>query len=116
VSKSRAKGTAWETRIVDYLRANGAPQVERRALGGNQDRGDIAGVPGLVVECKSAARLELSAWLTEAEAERANDGADLAVVWAKRRGKASPADAYVVMTGAALVHLLCEAGYIQEAL
>ena len=115
MSRSRAKGTAWETAIVGYLRANGAPHAERRALGGTNDRGDLAGVPGLVIEAKSAARFELAIWLDEAEVERRNDRAALAVVWAKRRGKASPGDAYVVMTGAALVHLLAEAGYIKPS-
>jgi hypothetical protein len=115
MSRSRAKGTSWESAIVDYLRANGVPHAERRALGGAKDRGDIAGVPGVVFEAKSAARVELGPWLTEAEAERANDGADLAVVWHKRRGKASAGDAYVTMSGATLVGLLRAAGYIPES-
>jgi hypothetical protein len=115
MSKSRAKGTAWESTIVDYLRANGAPHAERRALGGVKDRGDVAGLPGVVVEAKSAARIDLSGWLTEAEAERANDHADLAVVWIKRRGKTSPGQAYAVLTGEALVGLLKAAGYIADS-
>ena len=113
MSKSKARGTAWESAIVGYLRGTGAPHAERRAASGANDRGDIAGIPGLVCEAKAAARMELAAWLDEAEVERRNDGAALAVVWVKRRGKASPADAYVVMTGAALVHLLAEAGYLK---
>ncbi len=112
MSASKRKGTAWESAIVDYLRANGVPHAERRALGGAKDRGDIAGMPGVVVEAKSAARVELGAWLTEAEAERVNDGAALAVVWHKRRGKTSAGDGYVTMSGEALVDLLRAAGYI----
>jgi hypothetical protein len=112
MSASKRKGTAWESAIVDYLRAHGAPHAERRALGGAKDRGDVAGIPGVVVEAKAAAKLELGAWLAEAEAERANDGAALAVVWHKRRGKGSPADAYVTMDGATLVRLLHAAGYL----
>jgi hypothetical protein len=114
MSKSRAKGTAWESAIVDFLRERGAPHAERRALGGANDRGDIAGIPGVVIEAKSAARLELSAWLAEAEAERANDGADLAAVWIKKRGKTSPGHGYVVLTGDALVVLLAAAGYVAK--
>lgn len=112
MTTSKAKGTRWEGAVVDYLRGRGAPHAERRALGGTKDRGDIAGLPGVVVEAKSAARLELGAWLAEAEAERANDGADLAVVWHKRRGKTSPGDGYVTMTGATLIQLLTAAGYM----
>ncbi len=115
MSRSRAKGTAWETAIVDYLRGTGAPHAERRAQAGTKDRGDIAGLPGVVIEAKSAARLELGAWLAEAEAERANDGAALAVVWHKRRGKASAGDGYVTMNGATLIHLLRAAGYLAGA-
>ncbi len=109
---ARGKGTRWETAIVDYLRSNGVPHAERRARNGAKDRGDIAGMPGVVVEAKNATRTELAAWVDEAESERANDGADLGVVWHHRRGKGSPADAYVTMTGAALVRLLTAAGFI----
>lgn len=112
MSASKRKGTAWESAIVDYLRANGAPHAERRALAGARDRGDIAGIPGVVVEAKSAARVELAAWLDEAEAERANDHADLAVVWHKRRGKTSPGAGFVTMSGDTLMRLLSAAGYV----
>jgi len=111
MTASRAKGTAWETTIVDYLRINGAPHAERRALNGAKDRGDIAGIPGVVIEAKSATRVELAAWLDEAEAERANDHADVGVVWIKRRGRTSPAAGFVVMSGAQLLRLLASAGY-----
>jgi len=115
MTASKRKGTAFESAVVDYLRANGAPHAERRALAGAKDRGDIAGLPGVVIEAKAAAKLEFGPWLNEAETERANDRADIGVVWAKRRGKGSPADAFVVMTGATLVHLLAAAGYIADS-
>ncbi len=100
---------------MDYLRANGAPQAERRALNGAKDRGDIAGVPSVVIEAKSAARVELAAWVDEAEVERRNDhGAPVAAVWHKRRGKTSPGAAFVTMTGAQFVNLLRTAGYLPE--
>lgn len=111
MSKSRSKGTAWETAVVTHLRTNGAPHAERRALGGRTDRGDIAGIPGVAIECKSAARVEMAAWVDEAQKEAANDGADLGLVWIKRRGKTSPGDGFVIMTGDALLHLLAVAGY-----
>jgi hypothetical protein len=114
MSASKRRGTAWESAVVEYLRSNGVPHAERRALGGAKDRGDLAGIPGVVVECKSAARVELAAWLDEAETERDNDGADLGVVWFKRRGKASPGAGFVLMSGNALRKLLMHAGYIQS--
>jgi len=113
MTASKRKGTGWESAVVSYLRDNGVPHAERRALAGNKDRGDIAGIPGVAVECKSAARVELAAWVDEAEAERVNDRADLGVVWIKRRGKASPGAGFVIMTGDTLLQLLAAAGYIQ---
>jgi hypothetical protein len=112
MSASKAKGTAWESAVVDYLRANGVPHAERRAQSGTHDRGDIAGLVGVVLECKSAARVELAAWVDEAETERANDGADVAAVWIKRRGRTSPGAGFVTMTGDTLLKLLAAAGYI----
>ncbi|MGH3502972.1 MAG: hypothetical protein ACRDQA_19075, partial [Nocardioidaceae bacterium] len=80
---SRRKGTAWESAIVDYLRTQGWPYSERRALNGCNDRGDIAGIPGVVIEAKNAKTVTLGAWLDEAAIERTNDGADIGVVWVK---------------------------------
>lgn len=114
MSKSKRKGTAWESAVVDYLRTHGAPHAERRALNGTKDRGDIAGVPGVVIEAKSAARVELAAWLDEAEQERDNDKANIGVVWFKRRGRTNPGAAFVLMSGDTLVQLLTDAGYIKE--
>lgn len=108
MSASKKKGTAAESAIVTYLRSIGFIHAERRALNGNLDRGDITGIPGVVIEAKNCARQELAAWVAEAEAERANDRADVAAVWHKRRGKGSPADWFVTMTGAQFAALLLE--------
>lgn len=110
MSKERAKGTAWETAIVGYLRACGVTGAERRALAGNSDRGDIAGLP-VVIEAKNAAAIRVD-WIDEANRERDNAGADLGVAWVKRRGKTSPANGLVLMDGATFIGLLRAAGYI----
>jgi hypothetical protein len=112
VSAAKAKGTAAETAVVRFLQANGYPHCERRALAGAQDRGDIAGIPGLVVEVKNKAQMQLSTWVDEAKAE--SDGPDgsgdewseAGVVWHKRRGRGSPGDWYVTMDGWTLLAFL----------
>lgn len=114
VNRSKTKGTAAETAVVGYLRVSGWPYAERRALNGNSDRGDIAGIVGATVEVKNCARIELGAWVDEAETERLNDRSDHAAVWHKRRGKGNPADWFVTMTGAQYVQLLHAAGYGQS--
>lgn len=109
MSRSRTKGTAWETRIVHALRLAGFAGAERRALHGTGDRGDIAGIPGLVVEAKNHARTELAGWVDEVEIEARRDGARYGVVWHHRRGKAAPEDGFVSMSGAAFLRLLADA-------
>jgi hypothetical protein len=112
MNASKRKGTAWESAVVTFLQENGVRHAERRALNGAKDRGDIAGIPGIAIECKSAARVELASWMDEAQAERDNDGADVGLVWIKRRGKTNPGSGFVILTGDDLVQLLATAGYI----
>src|SRR5690554_1928067 len=99
MSKAKAKGTKWESDIVAYLRDNGFPHVERRSLNGVNDRGDITGIPGVVIEAKAQARYSFAEWLDEVKVEKANDNALVGVVWAHRRRKGSPGEGYAVMTG-----------------
>ena len=110
-NRSRTKGTSAETAVVDFYRANGHPHAERRAFHGAQDRGDVAGIVGVVTEVKNCDRLALAEWVDEALTEQGNDRADLAVVFHKRRGRTNPADWYVTMTGAQWAHILNQLGY-----
>jgi hypothetical protein len=79
---------------------------------GANDRGDLGGIRtahGLrvVAELKDyGGRVEVGQWLGEAEAERFNDGADVALVIAKRRGIGDPLRQTVLMTVGDLVALL----------
>jgi hypothetical protein len=111
MSKSRSKGTSFETLIARYMRDNGFPFAERRALHGNLDKGDInAGAP-LVFECKAAKRHELSGWLAETEQERINAEADYGVLVVKRQGHATGGEQYAIMRFADMMKLLKQAGY-----
>jgi hypothetical protein len=112
MSASKRKGTAWESAVVQFLRENGVPHAERRALNGNTDRGDVAGIPGVVIECKNERAVALASYADETEKERANDGAAVGVAWIKRRGKTSPGAGYVLLDGHTLIRLLTAAGYI----
>jgi hypothetical protein len=90
-NRSKDKGTAFESAVSSYLaEALQDDRIERRALGGTGDRGDVAGVrfmgKRVVVECKAEKTLKVPEWLREAEAERENDGAAFGVVVSKRRG------------------------------
>jgi hypothetical protein len=115
-ASAKKAGTSWESEIVRALVANGWPHAERRRLAGSKDRGDIAGVAGVVIEAKNTARLDLASAVDEARTEALNDntgvlGYSHGVAWIKRRGKSKAEDGYVVMTGATFMTLLKEASY-----
>ena len=91
MSRQREKGTAFETQVVRYLRAMlPTMDIDRAPMKGANDEGDVKGltIRGLkcVVECKNRRKVELSEWMDEAEAERANADAEFAFVAFKRRG------------------------------
>jgi len=111
MSKQRQKGTLHETNVVAFLRDNGFPYAERRALHGALDKGDVTGTGPLVWECKNHKELALSEWLRETEVERVNANADFGIVVAKRRGVWDAGQSYAVVTLDAMVRLLKQAGY-----
>lgn len=110
MNPSKDKGTAFETLVVGGFHDMGFPYAERRAQRGNHDGGDIAGIPGVVLECKAVARLDLSGWLREVATEVVNAGADLGAVVVKRKGTRNPGEQYVVLDFATFCLLLHEAG------
>ena len=105
-NRSKARGTAAESAVVAYLRDHGWPHAERRTLSGAHDRGDIAGIVGVCIEVKDHREIRLAEFVDEATTEGANAGADIAAAWVKRRGKGSPGEWYVVMTGSTFTDLL----------
>lgn len=86
-------------------------RIDRRVKRGQLDRGDIGGLTTLngtriVAEVKNTSRDSLPAWIKEAEIERANDDAGIAVIFHKKRGSAQAADQYVTMTAEMFARLL----------
>ena len=111
MSKSKAKGTAFETAVVRFLQENGFPYAERAPLAGNKDRGDITGTPGLVWECKNAKTIKLAEWSDETYTEMVNASAKYGILVIKRPRHGRAADAYAVLPLSDLTDLLKEAGY-----
>lgn len=99
---AKAAGARFERAIADCLAALVDDRIDRRVKTGNKDRGDIGGWrhAGLriVAELKDCARLDLGGWVREAEIERGNDDAHVALVIHKRRGHGDPLDQYVTCT------------------
>lgn len=95
-SMSRRKGRRWENVVVNWLRDHGFPSIERNEYL-NAQAGDILGIPGWSLECKSAQRLELAAWTDQAALQAVQAGCPHYAVIVKRKGIPSPGGAYVVM-------------------
>jgi len=112
-SRTSAKqaGARFEREIAEYLALKLDDQrIERRARNGSKDRGDITGVmfqgKRVVIECKNVTKVALPQWLKEAEIERGNDDAFIAVVAHKRHGIGDPGMQHVTMTVDTLVAIL----------
>lgn len=111
-ASAKAAGTRFETEVARYLAdALADDRIERRAKTGSKDRGDIGGVRAphggrVVVECKNVSRLQLAAWVGEADVERGNDDAVVGLVVHKRHGVGAPGAQYVTCTLDDLIALL----------
>ncbi len=111
MSKAKQKGTAAETAVVNWLVSKGRSHVERRSLNGSNDRGDIAGLPGVVIEVKNHKEIKLSQWIKELEAEMHNDKADTGVIIHKKTGTTDVGMWYATLPVSVWFKLLEEAGY-----
>jgi Holliday junction resolvase len=105
MSVSKAKGTRFESEVVEYLRSAGFPHVERRALRGIRDTGDLSGLPGWVIEVKNTKTLKLGEFVAEAEAEAKRDGGARWVLIHKRHRRGVDS-AHVTMSLAQFAELL----------
>lgn len=91
MSRQKAKGTRWETEVCRYMReALGDDRIERRALHGSRDMGDLYGIAAHgfsgVAECKAHATVTaalVDAWREQTSVERVNAGADFALLVVK---------------------------------
>lgn len=90
-NRSKATGTAFESAVVKYLRANGFGQAERRALRGRDDVGDILVCPGMIAECKAWATFtdgNIADWQAETWREMQAANASIGLLIVKRPRKA----------------------------
>ena len=96
-SPQKRKGSAAELAVAKWLRKLGWVHAERSRAGWTDDRGDIDGLPGIVIEVKNEKRIDLPGYLRELEVEIANAKAWTGTVIVKRRGSMNVDDWYAVM-------------------
>ena len=104
MGRSQRKGAAFEQACADYIQERTGDEVIRKRTHGSKDEGDLFGLKfrgqRVTAECKNHAKMELSAWIDEAEIERGNDDGDYGIVIHKRKGKGRKnfGENYVTMT------------------
>jgi hypothetical protein len=96
-SPQKRKGSAAELAVAKWLRKLGWIHAERSRAGWTDDRGDIDGLPGIVIEVKNCKTISIPEWLRELEVEMENAKAWTGTVIIKRRGSTNVDDWYAVM-------------------
>jgi hypothetical protein len=125
-NRMKAKGTGFETQVVDYLKEQGFGGAYRPATSGAKDSGDINGIRRqytmltdgrqAIIQCKNHKTFSLSGWLDDAgeQAKQEAVGGDaLPVVVFKRPGVGTKSlgKTYALLTLEDLAQLLKDAGY-----
>lgn len=109
---AKAKGRETENIHVEYLKENGIVNAERRRLNGSSDQGDVTGWPGMCVEVKSGAKLDVQQWLRELEVEIENSHSDMGYVAVRPKGKPNAEDWFAIMPMPLFMQLLKQAGWL----
>ena len=91
MSKTRAKGTAFEVDVVSFI-LKWFPDAKRTEF--SSPLGDITGTP-IVLECKNQKAMTLPAWLDQARKSGEKLGIPFAIV--HKRARANVSKTYVTM-------------------
>jgi len=85
MSKAKAQGTDWETKVVKRLQEEGYVTARRIAEGGSNDEGDVTFTDNYddtwIVECKARANYNVTQGL--AKAKRKSGNPNTVVAWKK---------------------------------
>lgn len=101
----KAKGSGAERGFVAWIK-QWYPYADRRLAGATLDKGDVSGIPGVTIEIKNHAKMNLGGWVKELEVEMKNDGAWTGVVIHKKKGTTDPGEWYATMPAKIWVDLL----------
>jgi len=104
-----AKGTDWETALVNAFNESGVFPLEVFRLGkqGRNDKGDFANTGPFCIEAKNEKRIDLATAIKEAKVEAENAGKRFPIVATKARRK-SVQDGYITMEVRTFLALLKE--------
>lgn len=96
-SPQKRKGNSAELAVACWLKDWGWLNAERSRSGWHDDRGDIDGLPGVVIEVKNEKRIDIPGYLAELEVEMDNADAWTGTCIVKRRGSTDVDNWYAIM-------------------
>lgn len=109
---NKQKGRRAELAVGRWLVEQGWQYAEpTRRSGWSDDRGDIDGIPGVLVEVKDAQQWRREEWIAELEAEMVNARCQVGTVVVKRRGQSDVGEWYALLPARVLFRLIRDAGY-----
>ncbi len=108
---NKRKGNQAELAVTRALHELGWPNAERTRSGWTDDRGDIDGIPGIVIEVKNHQKLAIPEWLKELDTETLNAQAEHGVLVVKRRGTTDAKHWYAIQEFGHWCRLLKDAGW-----
>lgn len=73
--------------MVRLAREMGWPYAERRALTGGKDRGDITGIPGVVIQVKDVVKQSVGKWQEDTLQQMFNDDSLTCILVVKTKYK-----------------------------
>jgi predicted phosphatase len=102
---AKAKGTAWETATVNFVKEHHNPEAHRNVQMGAKDIGDFDGYYLHASECKNVKTVTLPEFIRQANREAANAGKPYGCVWLKRR-QVGVKDSFVIRDAATDVRVI----------
>ena len=88
MSRAKAIGTEWESRIVKYLREVRPWLIHARRMPalGQYDEGDVHAWP-FCIQAKAVQKFDLAGWTADAREQADRAGLQWSSVWIKKRGR-----------------------------
>lgn len=125
-NRNKARGTFFETAVLNYLKDRGFGKVYRTPQAGIYDTGDINGITSgsaeVIIQCKNRKEFDLSGWLNDTVAQADVRAKQLdpnmavpvngaLIVKRPKVGEKTLGETYVVMRLEDFVDILKEANY-----
>jgi hypothetical protein len=96
-SANKRKGDLFNRQIIKHLIAEGITDAHRYQDGYHLDRGDVAGIPGIVIQAKNVVQVKWSNWFLNVRLQQVHAASPIGILALKRQGRSDPAEATAIL-------------------